>query len=32
MPSTVDDWSAAVVPDAGVTDLDEDALAVARHN
>ncbi|MFO1264571.1 MAG: putative DNA binding domain-containing protein [Rhodoferax sp.] len=30
--STVDDWSAAVVPDAGVTDLDEDALAVARHN
>lgn len=30
--STVEDWSAAIVPEAGLDDLDEDALAVARRN
>lgn len=30
--SMVEDWSAVVVPDAGLTDLDEEALAVARRN
>ena len=30
--STVDDWSAAIVPTAGLADLDEEALAVARRN
>jgi ATP-dependent DNA helicase RecG len=30
--SAVADWSAVVVPDASVADLDEEALAVARHN
>ena len=30
--STVDDWSAAIVPDAGLADLDEEALLVARRN
>lgn len=30
--STVEDWSAAIVLDAGLADLDEEALAVARRN
>lgn len=30
--STVEDWSAVVVPEAGIADLDEQALAVARRN
>ena len=30
--STVDDWSAAIVPDASLADLDEEALLVARRN
>jgi len=30
--STVDDWSAAIVPGASLADLDEEALAVARRN
>lgn len=30
--STVEDWSAVVVPEAGLVDLDEDALTVARRN
>jgi ATP-dependent DNA helicase RecG len=30
--ATQEDWSAAVVPDAGLDDLDADALAVARKN
>ena len=30
--STVDDWSAVIVPDAGLADLDEQALVVARRN
>ena len=30
--SIVDDWSAAIVPEARLADLDEDALAVARRN
>lgn len=30
--STVEDWSAVVVPDATLADLDEQALAVARRN
>jgi ATP-dependent DNA helicase RecG len=30
--STVEDWSAVLVADASVTDLDEEALAVARRN
>lgn len=30
--STVEDWSAAVIPDAGLADLDEEALQVARRN
>ena len=30
--STVEDWSAEVVPEAGLLDLDEEALAVARTN
>ena len=30
--STVDDWSAAIVPSASLVDLDEEALAVALRN
>jgi ATP-dependent DNA helicase RecG len=30
--STVDDWSATIVPDASLADLDEEALVVARRN
>ena len=30
--STVDDWSAVIVPEAGLADLDEEALVVARRN
>lgn len=30
--STVEDWSAVIVPAAGFSDLDEEALAVARRN
>lgn len=30
--STLQDWSAVVVPDASLADLDEEALAVARRN
>lgn len=30
--STVEDWSAATVPEADIADLDEEALAVARRN
>ena len=30
--SMVEDWSAVIVPDAGLDDLDEEALAVARRN
>ncbi len=30
--STVDDWSAVIVPEASLADLDEEALAVARRN
>lgn len=30
--STIEDWSAVVVHDAGVDDLDEEALLVARRN
>lgn len=30
--STVEDWSAAIVPEASLADLDEQALAVARRN
>lgn len=30
--STVEDWSAVIVPAAGLSDLDEEALAVARRN
>lgn len=30
--STVEDWSAVLVPEAGLADLDEEALAVARRN
>lgn len=30
--STVEDWSAVIVPNASLSDLDEEALAVARHN
>ena len=30
--STVEDWSATIVPGAALTDLDEEALAVARRN
>lgn len=30
--STVEDWSAVIIADAGLDDLDEDALAVARRN
>ncbi len=30
--STVEDWSAVIVPDAGLADLDEEALVVARRN
>ncbi len=30
--STVEDWSAAVVPEAGLGDLDGEALVVARRN
>lgn len=30
--STVEDWSAVIVPEAGLDDLDEEALAVARRN
>lgn len=30
--STVDDWSAAIVLEASLADLDEEALAVARRN
>lgn len=30
--SAVEDWSAVVVPEAGIADLDEEALAVARRN
>lgn len=30
--STVEDWSAVTVPEAGLADLDEQALAVARAN
>lgn len=30
--STVEDWSAVIVPEASLADLDEEALTVARHN
>jgi ATP-dependent DNA helicase RecG len=30
--SAVEDWSAVIVPDASLADLDEEALAVARRN
>lgn len=30
--STAEDWSAAVVPDASLEDLDEEAIALARKN
>lgn len=30
--STVEDWSAVIVPEAGLADLDDEALAVARRN
>ncbi len=30
--STVEDWSAVIIPEAGLDDLDEEALALARHN
>ncbi len=30
--ATLEDWSAAIVPDAGLDDLDEEALRVARNN
>ncbi|HEX5391673.1 MAG TPA: RNA-binding domain-containing protein [Rhodocyclaceae bacterium] len=30
--SVVEDWSAGIVPGAGLEDLDEEALRVARHN
>jgi len=30
--STVEDWSAAVIPGAGIDDLDSEALVVARRN
>ncbi|HAD05368.1 MAG: transcriptional regulator [Desulfuromonadales bacterium GWD2_61_12] len=30
--STVEDWSAVIVTDAGLADLDEEALTVARRN
>lgn len=30
--SAVEDWSAAIVPEAGIADLDEEALTVARRN
>ena len=30
--ATLEDWSAAIVPDAGLDDLDKDALRVARNN
>ena len=30
--STVEDWSAVTVPEAGLVDLDDEALAVARRN
>lgn len=30
--STVDDWSAVIVPDANLADLDDEALLVARRN
>ena len=30
--STVEDWSAVTVPEAGLADLDDEALAVARRN
>ena len=30
--SGVEDWSAAIVPEADIADLDEEALAVARRN
>jgi len=30
--ATLEDWSAAIVPSAGVDDLDEEALLVARKN
>lgn len=30
--STVDDWSAVIVPDASLADLDDEALVVARRN
>ncbi|MBV5296765.1 MAG: putative DNA binding domain-containing protein [Rhodoferax sp.] len=30
--STVEDWSAVIVPDASLADLDDEALAVARRN
>lgn len=30
--STVEDWSAGIVPNAGLADLDEEALTVARRN
>ncbi|MBB4842475.1 ATP-dependent DNA helicase RecG [Paucibacter oligotrophus] len=30
--STVDDWSAVIVPEASLADLDEEALVVARRN
>jgi ATP-dependent DNA helicase RecG len=30
--SAVEDWSAVIVPEAGLADLDEEALAVARRN
>lgn len=30
--STVEDWSAVLVPEAGLSDLDEEAMTVARRN
>jgi hypothetical protein len=30
--ATLEDWSAAIVPDAGMDDLDDEALRVARNN
>ena len=30
--ATTEDWSAAIIPDAGIDDLDEEAIALARRN
>lgn len=30
--ATTEDWSAAVIPDAGIDDLDEEAITLARRN